>query len=379
MQDISEMKSRAQAAKNRARFNESSERVNLAFARICLCQKSMNARSADYNNDEHSADRKGAKLDEAFIDDQFNKMVGYTTKVISMDPETFDVLSLFATPKCSQQQEHITKSSKAEHMFRIVLASARSICSRRLLMTNEQVVGKCSDPYGPVMSMFPDKQIEQVFVRLEVLQTTFVAAKTARDKYIKDANKVQVALDKRTVVLGKDIISRLRATLSTHAKNQSSPERPGSTLFARPEQTNNGLDPLFGKAREYITRVLSMYQSLDDCPEQTEEWCDILIEVIQMLRQKQNNHGIVTISEDDCDKVVAGVMAIKASAQSSNGSYGAGLKTSRAAFDKDGTDIGNLVVSTVIIVEFTSTSLVIPYHSNTNKLFVDALPLLISL
>ncbi len=344
MQDISEMKSRAQAAKHRARLNESSERVNLAYARICLCQKSMDARCEDSsNNNEHSGNSKGAKLDEGFIDEQFNKMVEYTTKAINMNPEAFDLLSLLASPTCSHQKEHTTKSNKAEHMFRIVLASARSICSRRLLMTNEQVVGKCCDPYGPVMSMFPDKQVEQIFVRLEVLQTTFVAAKTARDKYIKDANKVQVALDKRTVVLGKDVISRLRATLSIHTKNQASSERPGSTLFARPEQPDNGLDPLLGKAREYCTRVLSMYQGLDDCSEQTEEWCDILIEVIQMVRQNGNSRGIVTISEEDCDKVVAGVMAIKASAQSSNGSYGAGLKTSRAAFDKDGTDIGNLV------------------------------------
>jgi len=52
------------------------------------------------------------------------------------------------------------------------------------------------------------------------------------------------------------------------------------------------------------------------------------------------------VTEEQCDKVVAGVMAIKAFAQSNSGtcSYGSALKTARVAWEKDGTDLGNLVI-----------------------------------
>ena len=57
----------------------------------------------------------------------------------------------------------------------------------------------------------------------------------------------------------------------------------------------------------------------------------------------------------------AGVMAIKAFAQSNSGtcSYGSALKTARAAWEKDGTESGNLV--TLFHCSFRYES-----YSNTN-------------
>jgi len=54
------------------------------------------------------------------------------------------------------------------------------ISSRRLLLFNERLE-ECIDPYDTFIHVFSDDDIEQLFVRLEALHTSIMAAKTARD------------------------------------------------------------------------------------------------------------------------------------------------------------------------------------------------------
>jgi len=89
-------------------------------------------------------------------------------------------------------------------MFRVVSAAARMISSHRLLIANERLE-ECIDPYDTFIHVFSDDDIEQLYVRLEALHTSIMAAKTARDSNIKDAAKVQAILDQRAVDMCKNI------------------------------------------------------------------------------------------------------------------------------------------------------------------------------
>ena len=50
------------------------------------------------------------------------------------------------------------------------------ISSRRLLLFNERLE-ECIDPYDTFIHVFSDDDIEQLFVRLEALHTSIMAAK----------------------------------------------------------------------------------------------------------------------------------------------------------------------------------------------------------
>ena len=50
--------------------------------------------------------------------------------------------------------------------------------------------------------------------------------------------------------------------------------------------------------------------------------------MLEVSRQRDLSNGS-GVTEEQCDKVVAGVMAIKAFAQSNSGSYGSALKTAK--------------------------------------------------
>jgi len=87
-------------------------------------------------------------------------------------------------------------------MFRVVSAVARMISSRRLLVANERLE-ECIDPYDSFVHVFSDDNIERLYVRLEALHTSIMAAKTARDSTIKDAAKVQAILGQHAVDMCK--------------------------------------------------------------------------------------------------------------------------------------------------------------------------------
>jgi len=59
-------------------------------------------------------------------------------------------------------------------------------------------------------------------------------------------------------------------------KGSSSNRPDDSTLFSRSEDLRGGLEPLVEKAR-----AVPLYQGLEQYTEQTLEWCDILVDVLE--------------------------------------------------------------------------------------------------
>ena len=122
-------------------------------------------------------------------------------------------------------------------MFRVVSAVARMISSRRLLVANERLE-ECIAPYDSFVHVFSDDDIEQLYVRLEALPTSIMAAKTARDSTIKDAAKVQAILDRLAVDMCKNINVRLRSVVSNPVFKGSSSNHPNdSALFSQRENS----------------------------------------------------------------------------------------------------------------------------------------------
>jgi len=136
--------------------------------------------------------------DEAFVDIQFKALVECSKKNICGHNRTGD-----ASP--ALDVHHMpTHVDKVGAMFRVVSAAARMISSCRLLIANKRLE-ECIDPYDTFIHVFSDDDIEQLYVRLEALHTSIMAAKTARDSNIKDAAKVQAILDQRAVDMCKNI------------------------------------------------------------------------------------------------------------------------------------------------------------------------------
>ena len=229
-------------------------------------------------------------------------------------------------------------SEKEDSILKLVMATARMVSSRRLLKTNENDE-ESTDPYRILIEVFreADDTTGELRVILESLHTTIMTAKTVRDSIIVDAAKIQTELDKRALEMSKSINTQLR-NLAKQMPLPSHSKQNESTLFTC--QRSNRFECLFQKARDYFIKAVSLYQGTDKCAEQTQAWCDILIEALEICRQTRCNDGV---SEEQNDKTMAGVMAIKSYAQSSCGSYGSGLKTARGAWEKDGTELGNLV------------------------------------
>jgi len=158
-QDAAEIKSCAQSIRPKARSGEATERVNLAFSRIHLRQ-----RSSKMFGDE----------DEAFVDIQFKALVECSKKNICGHNRTGD-----ASP--ALDVHHMpTHVDKVGAMFRVVSAAARMISSCRLLIANKRLE-ECIDPYDTFIHVFSDDDIEQLYVRLEALHTSIMAAKSAKD------------------------------------------------------------------------------------------------------------------------------------------------------------------------------------------------------
>jgi hypothetical protein len=57
---------------------------------------------------------------------------------------------------------------------------------------------------------------------------------------------------------------------------------PNSTLFLISATANTGMKPLFERARDYCTKAVFIYQGLEECSDQTLEWCEILIDILHI-------------------------------------------------------------------------------------------------
>ena len=304
MQDVSEIKARAGLAREKAREAESIERVNLSFSRIDLHQRS--AKTAD-------------EIDEKYIDSQFQIMLACSKKHLCGFSGTFE--------------PNGTGSSRISAMYKIILKTAKLIVTRRLISLEPE--SDYCDLYNIFAQLFSDGNIKQLHIQLEALHTTIMARMN-----IKTSTKIR-AIDHRGLEMGNRLVSSLRI-ISSPASESTNSNNPASTLFAGQPNSNDSLKRLLDEVRDVSTKGLSLYQGIDKCAEQTLGWCDILLDILDMTREI-NVSGRNQLSAAQYDKIVAGVMAIKAYAQSNSGSYGIALKTSRAAWQKDGMELGNLV------------------------------------
>ena len=305
MQDAEDIKIRAQSARAKARELECTERIDLAFSRIDLRQK-----VSGIMNDE----------DEKFIDSQFKIMLECAKK----SPQN-------ANEICSSAPSN---PSEPSHAHKLILTAARLISTRRLLTSNEdQSHYKAKDPYSAYSELFSNTDIDQVNVYLEDMHTTIMAAKSARaGPVVLEATK---HLDRRGINIGQHLISKLRTFSVSTAKSES-------TLFGGQVNLSNKLKDLLERSRDFCTKALSLYQGQEECSEQTLEWCDILLHILEMSRET-NASSAAGVTEIQYDKIVAGVMAIKAFTLSQCRSFGIALKLAREAWKKDGTELGNLI------------------------------------
>ena len=313
-QDAEEIKSRAQIARDKARLGEACERVNLAFSKIDLRHKSCVALAA---------------TDHTFIDEQFKSIIDCSKKFIS----GYSGELQFAPRSKS--------CDKVDAIFRTILGAARMISFRRF-SSKEGETMQLHDPYEVFIASMLDDNPAQVSVYLEALHATIMAAKAARDSHTYSTVKLQTGLDQRAIGMGKKLSGMLRSLRDGPLSKVNNNAQSNSTLFITPAPANTGLEPLFETARDYCTKAVSIYQGFEECSDQILEWCEILIDILHIWRQI-NQPGEGGITEEQCDKVIAGVMAIKAHAESMSRSYGSALKTARCAWEKDGTHLGTLV------------------------------------
>ena len=88
---------------------------------------------------------------------------------------------------------------------------------------------------------------------------------------------MQAILDQRAVDMCKHINVRLQSVVSNPVFKGSSSNHPNdSPLFSRSEDLRSGLEPLVEKAR-----AVPLYQGLEQYTDQTLEWCDILVDVLE--------------------------------------------------------------------------------------------------
>lgn len=325
MQDLEEIKSRALLARAKATESETSERLNLAFSRIDL---------------RHKACATLSEKDDKYLDEQFNTMVECVKKRRSRECEIYGTLSTAPAPSID------------DSLNKIIFAAAKQISTRRLLSSEAHDVNYlCKDPYRTFAKIFSDTDYQQVNVRLEDLHATIMAAKSARDAVVCAAEKTK-SLDQKATDIGKRLVNQLR-NISVPVSKSS--KRSESTLFGDHVPCSENLKLMLGKGRDLCTKALSLYQGREYCEDQTLEWCDILLDVIEISSQTLERGGNHT-NESNYGKVVAGVMAIQGFTQSTCHSYGIGLKTARVAWEKDGTELGNLITLFFCALQYESFS-----------------------
>jgi hypothetical protein len=183
----------------------------------------------------------------------------------------------------------------------------------------------------------------RVTVYLENLQATLMVAKNSYDSTDQKSVSLRSELDRIAITLGKRIVSISR-DLSDIAHSKTSKRiRSESTLFPDKEHPeSNDLDSLISDACDCFTKALSLYQGIEECSEQTIEWCELLVKIMQQSRQTTFPKKKGDAYQGRYHNIIASIMAIKAYAESTNGSYGSALKTARSAWETDGSDLGCL-------------------------------------
>jgi len=175
---------------------------------------------------------------------------------------------------------------------------ARMISSRRLLVVNERLEECTNIPAIPSFTCFPMKILSSFMFAwkpcihllwLQKLQETPLSRMQRRCRLYLTNTQLICA---KTSMFGCGVSVLIRF---------SKVQVPTSTLFSRSEDLRSGLEPLVEKARDYCSKAVSLYQGLEQYTELTLEWCDILVDVLEVSRQRDLSNGS-GVTEEQCDK-----------------------------------------------------------------------------
>ena len=327
---------RADATRTRTKAREAKERIFLSYHRIRYLQKEQESLLSLSSQDF-----------ESNIDKHFLNMLDWV-KHLSHD----------SNEKMFSEVEDV-ECMNVQNCHDLILSIARSVTSKRLLVTDIDRVS-CIDLYTALINSVQEESVEQLEFCLEAFDTCLLAAANIRD--ITETSQPSdialcKALDHRVKVMGYDLSNRLRSFMfASSVTNTGNNNLVAPRPKVLPAQENK-IDILLEKARNYCAKALSLYQSHQN-NEQTIEWCDIFLKVNEVWRLNKTSKGVNPVSDVDWDNINAGVIAVKAIAQSSSGDHGSGIKLAREAWSKNGAQLCNFLALFICAFKYESSSVV---------------------
>ena len=245
---------------------------------------------------------------------------------------------------------------KRKDAMRLALSAARSMY---LHVKDKFNNDEFENPYDLLFTKFPKGDDEYVLIQLEYLNTLLIEAKDVREYATQDSKKMCSYVDGCALELGKQLVSHLIASLNDLCREQTNNFRQDSTLFTRTKaMPKSNLIQVLQDSREYFTRALSLYYSSVQEYNVAIEWCNLLMEILRVSQQFAFMKSEDAFDQDSLDAVISEIMATKALSLSMTKCHGTALKTAREAWDKQGTEIGNLVTLFHCSVQYEANSYV---------------------
>ncbi len=311
-QDIAEIKARATSARKKAKFTEKMERLNLAYCRIMLGSQS----STISDNEERKADV------------QFKSMVKLLKDIDSSN------LRDLGTPNGSL----FTFPTKRGDIEDLVLFAARNIYMRREKSTSDR---STNSPYDLLFSSYGKEHDKHISILLEFLNTLLLLASDLRDSTENTVSTRAEKIDVRAADVGIELVSCLRQKVSNTPRDQG---MNNSTLFSNTEQRSDAkVIRTIKDTREAFSRALSIYYSSGKGYPHAVKWCDHLIEILYISQHYSQIYKEAEIPHENFEHTISEILAVKALSLSMTNCHGAALKSAREAYEKCGTEVGNIV------------------------------------
>lgn len=310
-QDIAEIKARAASARKRAKYAEKMERLNLAYCRIMLgCQST-----------------KVSDEEEKQTDSQFKAMVRLVKELDSSNARELESPS-----------NTFTFPSKPGNVIDLIFSAARSIYTRRERVSGKE---KSGNPYEMLFAVYGRGHDKHIVILLEFFNVLLVLAHNLRGVDEKSFVERVEKIDSQAIDIGKQLLSYIRQKLTKTSRDSG---LINSTLFSNSDHSSEpNLTQTIKDSREYFSLALSIYYSSGKDYAVAVEWCDLLIEILLISQQFSRQNDREEIAHECSERVISEVIATKALSLSMTNCHGAALKAAREAYEKCGTEVGNVV------------------------------------
>ena len=334
--DMSEIKSRAQLARAKARCGEIAERINLAFSKIML----INGSTASAVSEE---DKKNFNI-------IFERLVQLSATMNSNESD-------FGVGETYLNQTPLNQDN--ENTMDLVFVAARTIFMHRIrqMLSNNNVI--IEDPFSKLLRAYQPDNERYLFVMLEHLNSLLVAIQSSKNEKVSSHLLAKIEQQSRSV--GRDFIMKLKSLMVPVFKDAKNSLGVNDS-YLLPQDFNGNNEKLMEASREFFTRAVAFHHHLNDEHNKTIEWCDMLIEVLLLSQTKDaasTQHKICdqdSTSKGTWDKNLSGIMAIKALALTMSSHYGSGLKSAREAWKKCDTDVSNVVTLFFCSIRYEASS-----------------------